>query len=234
MSRLLGAVGLTLAALLASWAAQAQPPRGKSALETDPTGWIDLMPGKDLKGWKRVPLAPDEKLNAKNPWSLSADGKTLLCDGVGVKEMFRHEREFGDGIYHVEWRFRKVEGKSGYNGGVYVRSSADGKVWHQAQVAHLEKPPLLGDLFGETLVGGQPKKFEVRGKGHELSREPGEWNTYEITCKGKEISVWVNGATATRWDDCQVPRGHVGLQAEFWFIEFRNLKFRSLDRDGGK
>src|SRR5262249_907556 len=70
----------------------------KTALESDPTGWTDLMPGKDLKGWKRVPIAPDEKLNSKNPWSISADGKTLVCDGVGVKEMFLHEDERGDGI----------------------------------------------------------------------------------------------------------------------------------------
>lgn len=215
--------------LLALWLTShaAQPAKSKSALETDATGWTDLMPGKDLKGWKRVPIAPDEKLNAKNPWSLS-EGKTLLCDGVGVKEMLLYDREFKDGIYHIEWRFRKVEGKTGYNSGIYVRTSGDGKVWHQAQVAHQEKAPQLGDLFGETLVEGKPMAFKELGKGHQLGREPGEWNTYEITCKGKDIRVWINGAVATQWNNCQVPKGYVGLQAEFWFIEFRTLKFKEL------
>jgi hypothetical protein len=200
----------------------------KSALEADPKGWVDLLPGKDLKGWKRVVLPPDEKLNAKNPWSVDAEKKLLLCDGVDVKEMFLHEQERGDGVFHVEWRFRKVGDKTGYNSGVYVRTGADGKVWHQAQVAHQDKPPLLGDLFGETLVNGQPKRVEVNGTGAKHARPPGEWNTYEITCKGKAVRVWVNGTVATTWDDCQVARGHVGLQAEFWFIEFRNLLFKEL------
>ena len=72
------------------------------------------------------------------------------------------------------------------------------------------------------------KHFQVLGQGHKLARPPGEWNTYEITCKGKTITVQVNGAVATTWDDCRVPRGHVGLQAEFFVIAFRNLKFKEL------
>src|SRR5581483_1292602 len=136
-------------------------------------GWIDLLPGPDLKGWKRVPIAPDTRLNVKNPWSVDGAHRLLLCDGVGVKEMLLYDAEFKDGTFHLEWRFRKVEGKSDYNGGVYVRTSADGKVWHQAQVAHLEKPPLLGDLFGETLVDGKPQKFLVEGRGAKLAHPPG-------------------------------------------------------------
>jgi len=196
----------------------------KSALERDPKGWIDLLPGKDLAGWKRVPIAPDTKLGAKNPWSVK--GGLLLCDGVGVKEMLLHDKERGDGIFHVEWRFRKVEGKQDYNSGIYVRTSADGKVWHQAQVAHAEKPPLVGDLFGLTRRDGKSESFLVRGTGASRVRPPGEWNTFEITAKANTVSVWVNGATTCTWDKCPVTRGHVGLQAEFFFIEFRNLKFK--------
>jgi 3-keto-disaccharide hydrolase len=208
--------------------ASASAPSVKSALELDPKGWVDLLGTKDLKNWKRVPVPPDEKLNPKNPWSLAPDGRTLLCDGVGVKEMLLHERARGDGIFHVEWRFHKLAAKRGYNSGVYVRTAADGKIWHQAQVAHLDKPPLLGDLFGETLVDSQVKHFQVLGQGAKLARPPGEWNTYEITCKGKTVTVRVNGNVATTWDDCQVPRGHIGLQAEFFVIAFRNLKFKEL------
>lgn len=219
------AAGLALALL----APAAQPKGGKTFLEKEPKGWIDLIPGEGLKGWKRVVLPPDEKLNPKNPWSLSPDGKSLLCDGVGVKEMLLHDREWGDGIFHIEWRFRKVEGKPDYNGGVYVRTAANGKVWHQAQVAHLAKPPLMADLFGETLIGGKAERFQVTGKGDQLAHPPGEWNTYEVVCKGKEVIVFVNGAEATKWTDCQVPKGHVGMQAEFFFLEFRNLKFRPAE-----
>lgn len=220
----LGALGMMTATLWSALAAE--PPAGKNALETDPKGWVDLLPGKDFKGWKRVAIAPDVKLNAKNPWSLDADGKTLLCDGVGVKEMLLHEQERADGIFHVEWRFRKAAGKADYNSGVYVRTAADGKIWLQAQVAHLEKPPLVADLFGDLPVDGQVQRVQILGTGHKKVNPPGDWNTYEVTCKGKTISVRLNGDVVTTWNECPVARGLVGLQAEFWFIEFRNLKFK--------
>lgn len=191
-------------------------------------GGEDLLPGKDLKGWKRVAIAPDTTLSAKNPWSVDEGRRTLQCDGVGVKEMLLNDVERGDGVFHVEWRFRKSADRHDYNSGVYVRASADGKVWHQAQVAHLEKPPLLGDLFGETLTNGRPRHFQVEGRGHTLAKPPGEWNTYDVLCKGPTLRVVVNGETATTWGDCQVARGHVGLQAEFFAIEFRNLAFRPV------
>jgi hypothetical protein len=199
---------------------------GKSALERDPQGWLDLQPNKDLRGWKRVAIAPDTALSAKNPWK--AEGGLLHCDGVGVKEMLLTDKEFGDGVFHVEWRFRKSEGRKDYNSGVYVRSRDDGKVWHQVQVAHLEQPPLMGDVFGDLLVNGKVERVVVRGDGAKRVNPPGEWNTYEVTAKGRTLSVWINGATTCTWDACPLAQGHVGLQAEFFVIEFRNLKFKPL------
>jgi hypothetical protein len=143
--------------------------------------------------------------------------------------MLLHESPLRDGTFHVRWRFRKVSGKDDYNSGIYVRTALDGKVWHQAQVAHQDKPPRYGDLFGETLVDGQPKKFLVEGTGARLVNPPGEWNTYDITQKGATLTVTVNGKHATTWKDCQVKTGHIGLQAEYFFIEFKDLKWRPLD-----
>ena len=51
----------------------------------------------------------------------------------------------------------------------------------------------------------------------------GEWNTFEITCKGKDMALWVNGAVTCEWHDCEAyPKGYVGLEAEGFRIEFRN------------
>jgi hypothetical protein len=202
---------------------------GKSALQRDSSGWTDLLSGKDLAGWKRVALAPDTKLGAKDPWKVE-DG-LLLCDGVGVKEMLLYDKELGDGVFHVEWRFRKVADdaeKKDYNSGVYVRTASDGKIWHQVQIAHQDKPPLLGDLFADTPVKGKIERLMIRGEGSPRAKPPGEWNTYEITAKGKSIAVWINGATTCKWDQCPLSKGPVGLQAEFFHIEFRNLKYKPL------
>lgn len=216
---------LSLLLMVAGAIAVRSQETGKSTLKRDPKGWVDLLPGKDLRGWKRVAIAPDTTRNTKNPWKV--EGNILLCDGVDVKEMLLYDREFGDGVFHVEWRFRRL-GKKDYNSGVYVRTAGDGKVWHQVQVAHQEKPPLLGDLFGDSLVKGKPERVLVRGEGAKRANPPGEWNTYEVTAKGNTISVWINGATTLTWNECPLKKGHVGMQAEFYFIEFRNLKFKPL------
>jgi hypothetical protein len=196
----------------------------KSALESDPSGWVDLMPGKDLKGWKRIPLkTPVEK----KIWTMDEEKNLLVADGTeGIIDMLLHEEERGDGIFHVEWRFRKGDDKAVYNGGVYIRTSADGKSWHQAQVAHAEKPPVVGDLIG--MPAGATKRVDVFQKGPSPAKPVGEWNTYEVTCKGKTISLWVNGVTTVSWDGCSVDKGHIGLQAEFAVIEFRSLKYKAL------
>jgi hypothetical protein len=215
---LLGVVLLPCGALLPA----GEPKESRSALESDPKGWIDLLPGKDLKGWKRVPIPPGGKLRLLSPWSVDKETGHLVCDGVGLHEMLLYDKEFADGVYHVEWRFRKLEGKKGYNSGVYVRNSADGKVWHQAQVGSKN----VGYLFGDTPVDGKLKRFRAAGKGAQRGKEAGEWNTFEITCKGKTISLWVNGAVTAVWDDCAVPSGYLGLEAEGFYIEFKNLKFK--------
>ena len=117
-------------------------------------GWTDLFPAKDLKGWTRVPIKP---LADKPVWTLTEDGKTLVVDGVGAVEMLLHDQEFGDGTFHVEWRWRKHEDPKGvYNGGIYVRTAADGKTWVQAQVARGDKAPVVGDLMG--MIPGHDKR----------------------------------------------------------------------------
>jgi hypothetical protein len=212
----------TLIVALASLCFAADPPETKSALETDPTGWLDLLQDKELKDWRRVAIPPGSKLATRNPWSVSGDGKLLVCDGVGLHEMLLYNKEFTDGIFHVEWRFKKVEGKKGYNSGVYVRNSADGKIWHQAQVGSGN----VGYLFGDSPADGTLKRFRAENKVPQRGKEAGEWNTYEVTCKGKTLTLWINGAVTATWDRCEVPKGYVGLEAEGWVIEFRNLKFK--------
>jgi hypothetical protein len=194
----------------------------KSALESDPTGWIDLLAGKDLKSWKRVSIPPKSALAEKNCWSLKPDG-TLHCDGIGIHEMLLYDKEFTNGIFHVEWRFEKVDGKSGYNSGVYVRNSADGDLWHQAQVGSGN----VGYFFGNTLVDGKPMRAKSVSKVPQRGKVAGEWNTYEITCMDKNLRLWINGAVTSEWT-CEVPRGYIGLEAERWVIEFRNVKFKEL------
>ena len=199
-----------------------------SALERDPQGWTDLLAhaGPKLEGWVRGPVPPEGKLNPRTQWSLDASTGYLICEGNGGHEWLRWDRELSDFIFHVEWRFTAVPGKKGYNSGVYARNSADARIWHQAQTGDGSG----GYLFGNTQVGGVVKRFNRSQRGRASRVKPaGEWNTFEITCRRKDMTLWVNGAITTRWQECEVPRGYVGLEAEGWRIEFRNVKVKTLE-----
>ncbi len=51
-------------------------------------------------------------------------------------------------------------------------------------------------------------------------------------CKTKfssaHVTLWVNGAVTNQWKACGVPRGHAGLEAQGWRVEFRNVKVKLL------
>ncbi|MBV8880806.1 MAG: DUF1080 domain-containing protein [Planctomycetaceae bacterium] len=203
---------------------------GCAGAAQEPEGWVDLFPGKDLKGWKRYPLDPTAPLAAKAVYRVSDDGKLLIVDGTGgTKEVLINGEERGDGIFHVEWRWGKVQDeKPNYNGGIYLRSSADGRTWIQAQVAHGPKPPVVGDLIGMLPVDGKPTRTDKLQAGPGREAPVGDWNTYEITCKGKSISLSVNGGTTLTWEDFPILRGHLGIQAEFANYEIRALRWKPL------
>ena len=193
-------------------------------------GWVDLFPGKDLKGWKRTPLEPGVPLAAKAVYTVSDDGKRLVVDGTGgTKEGLLHEEERGDGIFRVEWRWgAKQDEKPNYNGGIYLRCTPDIRTWIQAQVARGPKPPVVGDLIGMVQVDGKPTRIDKAQAGPSREAAVGEWNTYEITCKGKAVSLAVNGHTTLTWEDFPILRGHLGIQAEFANYEIRALKWKPL------
>lgn len=198
-----------------------------SALERDPKGWTDLLTraGTSLEGWTRGSIPPGAKLGARSQWSVDPATGHLVCQGDGGHEWLRWNEELGNFILHVEWRFVHVPGKKGYNSGIYARNSADARIWHQAQTGDGSG----GFLFGQTLVKGSVKGFNL-AKQQPAARvkSAGEWNTFEITCRGKEVSLWVNGAVTNLWRDCEVDKGYVGVEAEGYKIEFRNIKIKPL------
>lgn len=201
-----------------------------SALLSDPKGWVDLLADKGLKDWTRVPLGAVGQLPAgqagdPSPWKLEPSGEILICEGDKAgHEMFRYGAELGDFVLHVEWRFTKLEGEKPYNSGIYVRTAADGAVWLQAQTG-----PAGGYLFGNAPVNGKIERVNLRQKMIENRvAAVGEWNTYEIRAVGKTLALWVNGAVVNEYAECEVPRGFIGLEAEGYRIEFRNLKLKRL------
>jgi hypothetical protein len=184
------------------------------------------MPPTDLKGWYRVPVPPTGKLG-REQWHVDTAQKILICDGDGGHDMLLLDKEIGDAIFHFEFRYTRIEGKTGYNSGAYVRNSNDGSIWHQAQFGDAKD----GYLFGETLTADSKKKFFNLAKQVKdmRVRPAGEWNTFEVTARGKVLTLWVNGAVTCEFPDCGLAKGRIGLEAEGYRIEFRDLRIKLLD-----
>jgi hypothetical protein len=211
--------------LIAVGAANLAAAETQSAFETDPKGWKDILPDTDLSQWYRVPVPPTGKLG-RAQWLVDAAEKLLICDGDGGHDMLLWEREVGNAIFHFECRYTKVEGKTGYNSGAYTRNSKDGALWHQAQFGDAKD----GYLFGETLTpDGKKKFFNLKSKVTDMRVKPaGEWNTLELTARGKVLTLWVNGAITCQFDECGVRKGQIGFEGEGYRIEFRNVKVKEL------
>ncbi len=198
------------------------------ALESTPSGWTDLLAhaGPDLKGWTRLPIPARVKRNSESAsqWSFDPATRVLTCRGDGGHEWLRYDQEFSDFILHVEWKFTPVEGKSArYNSGVYVRNSADASIWHQAQTGDASG----GFLFGDTPVHGVSKRINLSKEVSQQRVKPaGEWNSFEITCAGKRMTLWVNGAVTCVYEGCESAKGFVGLEAEGYRVEFKNIRMK--------
>ncbi len=215
MRRLLSSLALTSVLALAQTFA---------ALDSDRSGWQDITPAAGFSGWSRGAIPPTEELKQPSPWKRV--GVVVLCEGDKAgHEWLRWDRELTDFIFHVEWRLRKLDGSPRYNSGVFIRNAADAGLWLQAQVGSASG----GYLFGDTLLKGEKKRVNLRDQVKDQRVKPaGHWNAYEIRARGARIELWVNGAVTCRFDQCEVLKGYVGMEAEGYPIEFRNLKLKVL------
>jgi hypothetical protein len=227
-----GVIAAACLALLAlAWPTSGQSPAAApadetpSALQADPEGWVDVLPPADLKGWYRVAVPPTDKVG-RDQWRVDADKKLLSCDGDGGHDMLLSEKEYSDVILHVEFRYVRIEGKGGYNSGVYVRNSRDGAIWHQAQIGDGSG----GYLFGESPDASDKKAFFtfVNDVKDGRVKPAGQWNTLEITARGKTLTLWVNGAVTCQFTNCGQAKGRIGVEGEGFLIEFRNMKLKEL------
>jgi len=187
---------------------------------------VDLLPPPDFKGWTRIPIPPVDGLKPLMQWHVDAAQHTLVCSGKGGHEWLRCDRELGDFIFDVEWRFTpRAPDERRYNSGIGVRLSKYGEIWYQAQTGLAG-----GYLFGENFVDGALQPFNLLPEMKENRVKPaGEWNQYELTARGSLLTLAVNGKVVNELPDCGLRRGYIGLEAEGYEITFRNLKLRVIE-----
>ena len=221
-----------------------------------PAGFSSLFNGRDFSGWK-VPEGDN------GHWKVTGGviDYDAQSEGKGDKCLWS-EREYGDFVLRVDWRIKETpfinpnvpiilpdgshkldaEGKEikmsvpDSDSGVYLRG--DGK----SQVNIWCWPIGSGEVYGyrmdkkmpaEVRAGVTPKK--------NADKNIGEWNTFEITMKGDQLTVVLNGEKVI--DNAQLPgvpqRGPIALQHHGskkdgkWtgppsLVQFRNIYVKEL------
>jgi hypothetical protein len=188
--------------------------------------WTDILPDEKLTGWTRIPIPPVDGLKPQQQWRVDPSEKTLVCSGDGGHEWLRYDKELGDFILQVEWRFTpKAPGTKNYNSGIGVRLSKYGELWVQGQTGLAG-----GYLFGDNLVDGSIQRFNLSKEMKENRVKPaGEWNLYELRVEGDKVTLSVNGMQVNELSGVALRRGFIGLEAEGSEITFRNVKLKTLN-----
>lgn len=189
-------------------------------------GFVPLFNGKDLANWKQIGGKKNDVWTAEN--------NMIVCKSSGGGWLST-DKTHGDFIVRLEYRM-----EPGGNSGVFLRAPHEGNPW----IAGMEI-----QLLDEEHVKykGKIKPFQHTGSiygvvppSKSAIKPAGEWNKVEITARGRQITVVINGAKVvdanldehksaekehpgiTRKD------GYLGLQSHDDRIEFRNLMIKEL------
>lgn len=182
---------------------------------------IRLFNGEDLDGWHRY--VDDPNVDPKTVWEVREGA--IWCKG-SPNGFIRTKKQFGDFKLVLEWRWPEEPG----NSGVLVRMTGEEKIWPlcmEAQLKHERAGDVVGmgcDFNENTRPAGEFFRVAER-KNPSNEKKPGEWNKYEIVCKGDTLTLKVNGTLQNTATGMQVPeKGYIGLQSEGAPIMFRNIK----------
>ncbi len=194
---------------------------------------IDLFNGKDLTGWEYFLVDPNVKMD--DVWSVK-DG-LLICKGEPIGYLATKE-EFKNYKLVVEWRW--PEGKEPGNSGVLLRITGKPMMLPKCVEAQL-KSESAGDIwaFQGFEVANTSDRFRTAstkeigdfmgvGKMKGNEKKPGEWNKYEITLQGGNLTLVVNGEKVNECSGCDEVAGTIGLQSEGGEIQFRTVKLIPL------
>lgn len=204
------------------------------------TAPVQLWNGRDLAGWHADVPEADGKPEVAPSFAVR-DG-LLVSLGRPAGHLIT-DTSHADYRLTVEWRWPGEPG----NCGVLVHTSTPRRLFGmfpqsiECQLHHGN----AGDFWciGEDIVvpdmerrRGPKERWGVDGDrarrivnltdGSE--KPPGEWNTMVVECRGRAITVWVNGDLVNRGTECTADRGAIALQAEGAICEFRRVELQPL------
>ncbi len=183
-----------------------------------------LFNGKDLKGW--TIFVSDPKISPEKFFYVN--NGVIETPGVPMGYL-RTKKEYANYHLHVEWCYPE----KATNSGIFVHTNGPDAMWpkhYQCQLKTLCAGDFIVNAVGEKATAGDSiyvgteKVKPIAVKLHPTNeKKVGEWNSYDIVCKGSTVEVSVNGLLQNTAKNCSMTKGSIGLQAEGSRIQFRNI-----------
>jgi hypothetical protein len=197
------------------------------AAATAEQGFVSLFDGKSLDGWQIV---------GQKGRGYVVENGLLVCPADGGGNLFT-KKEYANFILRFEFRLF-----DGSNNGIGVRAPLEGDAAYKGMEIQI-----LDD--GAARYQGKLRPAQYHGSIYDVipakqgfKKPTGEWNQEEITAKGRQITVVLNGTKIVDADLDSVrdpavlakhpglarATGHIGLLGHGTRVEFRNFRVQEL------
>jgi len=202
--------------------------------------FVPLFDGKSLDGWVGT-VKPDKDSKIadwKETWSIK-DG-IVQCTGK-PNGYIATANGYSNYTLRLKWRY-PADAKAG-NSGVLLYVQKDDAVWPVCIEAQLRSgragdiwlnfPPetklaIDKDRFDET--NKEKRHYWRIGKDDAVEKPFGEWNQYEITCVGGDITLIINGKKVNEGKNGNLTKGRIALQSEGAEVAFKDVEIKLLGK----
>lgn len=179
-------------------------------------GFRPLFDGKTLAGWDGDPRL----------WKVAAGEIVGSTDGVTLKDnsfLIYRGKEFGNFVLRARMKLRN------HNSGIQFRSEALPDWVVRGYQADAAEDNWWGGVYEEkgtrgVMVNGWKGKAETVVK-------RGDWNEYEISCKGDLIELTLNGLKTAELHDAAKLSGVIALQLHAgpgMEVRFKDIRIKEL------
>lgn len=217
-------------------------------------GWVPLLNGKDLTGWKTYGSLPntwmatrgvrwEPKSAPEKLFAFPTGGDRILNGDTGKTANLFTEKKFGDVELYLEYMVSK-----GSNSGVYLQGLYEVQVFDsfgKAEVKYADAGGIYHRWIDNKGVGGSAPRVNA-------SRRPGEWQSFQIWFRaprfdaaGRKVenarflrvlhngllvqeNVEVEGGTRSHMPIEEAPLNPLMLQGDHGPVAYRNIYIRPL------
>ncbi len=155
--------------------------------------------------------------NHYGPGYFELDEKTGILKGQGGMGLFWYSlKKYKDFVLELDYKCAEKT----TNSGIFIRvpdvPKNDDYIYHSFEIQ-------INDA--DQGIHKTAAVYDAEAPRADVSKEPGEWNHFKITFKGKNIQVELNGIKVLDWD--AEPRGKVKDFADQGYIGLQNHDSRS-------